>query len=186
MQQGEKWDRDECWWHLPEFDTAVLPARYTPYFFNEGITGHLYNWYFSPLLRQQWIFLTSFSFLTCFPIDIDISYHFYKIRLKCEIFSPTFIREKALFHDWVEKNHYLSVITSLVPTKTTPHEYWPQKESHLEKATKIIIRQHSPRKESHLQKCHEKNLTYTKAWRFCRWDSFRGEHRCGIVFVALL
>ena len=26
---------------------------------------------------------------------MDISYHFHKIRLKCEIFSPTFTREKG-------------------------------------------------------------------------------------------
>ena len=28
-------------------------------------------------------------------IEMDISYHFYKIRFKYEIFSPTFTREKG-------------------------------------------------------------------------------------------
>ena len=36
-----------------------------------------------------------FSFRTCFRIEMDISYHFHKMRLKCEIFSPTFTREKG-------------------------------------------------------------------------------------------
>ena len=36
-----------------------------------------------------------FSFLICFRVEMDISYYFHKIRLKCEIFSPTFTREKG-------------------------------------------------------------------------------------------
>ena len=48
-----------------------------------------------PKEKQKFSFLTSFSFLTCFRVEMDISHYFYKIRLKCEIFSPTFIREKG-------------------------------------------------------------------------------------------
>ena len=36
-----------------------------------------------------------FSFLTWFRVEIDISYHFLKIRLKCKIFSASFAREKG-------------------------------------------------------------------------------------------
>ena len=43
----------------------------------------------SPKERQK------FSFLTCFSIEVDISNHFHKTRLKCEIFSLTFTREKG-------------------------------------------------------------------------------------------
>ena len=43
----------------------------------------------SPKERQK------FSFLTCVRVEVDISYHFHTIRLKCEIFSPTFTREKG-------------------------------------------------------------------------------------------
>ena len=39
--------------------------------------------------------LTPFSYLTGFRVEIDISYHFHKIRLKCEIFFPTYRREKG-------------------------------------------------------------------------------------------
>ena len=49
----------------------------------------------SPKERQKFSFLTSFSFLTCFRVEIDISYHFHKIRSKCEIISPTFTRKKG-------------------------------------------------------------------------------------------
>ena len=45
----------------------------------------------SPKERQQFLFLPSFSFLTCFRVEIDISYHIHKIRLKCEIFSRSFV-----------------------------------------------------------------------------------------------
>ena len=50
----------------------------------------------SPKERQKFSFLTNFSFiLTFFRVEIGISYHFHKIRLKCEILSPTFTREKG-------------------------------------------------------------------------------------------
>ena len=39
--------------------------------------------------------LTSLPFLACFTVEMDISYHFHKIRSKCKIFSPTFKREKG-------------------------------------------------------------------------------------------
>ena len=48
--------------------------------------------------RQKFSFVTSFSFLTGFRVEMDIFCHFLKIRLKCEIFSPTFTREKELLH----------------------------------------------------------------------------------------
>ena len=53
---------------------------------------HVRNGHLSPVLGEKWTFLTSFSFLTC---PLSISHHFHKIRSKCEIFSPTFTREKG-------------------------------------------------------------------------------------------
>ena len=49
----------------------------------------------SPVLGEKYLFLTSFSFLACFRVEIDNSDHFHKIRLKCEIFFPTLTREKG-------------------------------------------------------------------------------------------
>ena len=39
--------------------------------------------------------LTSFSFLTFCRVEMDISYHFHKIRSKYEILSPTFTNVKG-------------------------------------------------------------------------------------------
>ena len=36
-----------------------------------------------------------FLFLIRFKVEMDISYHFHKIRLEREIFSPTFTREEG-------------------------------------------------------------------------------------------
>ena len=59
----------------------------------------------SPKEKQKCSFLTcfrwemnisyQFSFLISFRVEMDISYNFHKMRLKCEIFSPTFPREKG-------------------------------------------------------------------------------------------
>ena len=51
----------------------------------------------SPKERQK------FLFLTCFRVEMDISYHFYKIRLN---FSPTFIREKGSISNFFFKNNF--------------------------------------------------------------------------------
>ena len=71
----------------------------------------------SAVLGEKWIFLTSFSFLTCIRWEMNISHHFKKIRSKCEIFSPTFTREegpisclsweKQFFHTLAGKNSFL-------------------------------------------------------------------------------
>ena len=53
------------------------------------------NFHSSPKTGDKWPFLTSFSFLTCVRWEMDISHHFYKIRMKFEIFSPTFTCEKG-------------------------------------------------------------------------------------------
>ena len=37
---------------------------------------------------------------------MDISYHFHKIRLKCETFSPTFAREKGPMSCLSRENHF--------------------------------------------------------------------------------
>ena len=59
--------------------------------------------YFSPILGfishlKQVPFLTSFSFLTCFRVEMDISYHFHKIRSKCEISLLLSHVKKTLLH----------------------------------------------------------------------------------------
>ena len=45
--------------------------------------------------HQFFYFLTVVLFLMRFRIEMDISYHFHKIRLEREIFSPTFARENG-------------------------------------------------------------------------------------------
>ena len=44
-----------------------------------------------------------FLLLIRFWVEMDNSYHFHKIRLEREIFSPNFHVKNALFHAWVKK-----------------------------------------------------------------------------------
>ena len=62
------------------------------------------------VLGQKLIFLTSFTVLTRFRVEMDISYHFHKIRSKCENFSLTFIREKCPI-SWLSWEKYYSTYT---------------------------------------------------------------------------
>ena len=58
-------------------------------------------------LKGDGIFLTSFLFHTWFGVEMDISYHFHKIRSKWKI-SLVFLRvKKAIFRAWVKKNMLL-------------------------------------------------------------------------------
>ena len=45
--------------------------------------------------HQFFISRQLFLFLIRFRVEMDISYHFHKIGLEREIFSPTFTREKS-------------------------------------------------------------------------------------------
>ena len=64
-------------WEINNFSSKLV----------RNIHFYLETGYFSPLLGQKWIFLTSFLVLTYFRAEMDISYHFHKIRSECKIFS---------------------------------------------------------------------------------------------------